>query len=285
MVRSPEVRALVLAAAASAVLSALGALSAQSAPPRTLRVGAPSPSASAPNASALSAACPPGTLPDQGACIPVPLDVTPGGAELAEERSQHRDRQGRYQEYDHIPKLPERPADYRAYRLPVPALPHQSFVTSGYDLDRPDAEQRRGAAFHAVGHGGIDIAQKRNAEVHLVRLEHQEGETEVLYVGPLFGNTVITRHALREGGVLREYLALYGHLERAASGLARGSVVSAGDVLGFVGDSGSPGVVHLHYEVRRVRSGFEARSLGAGDFTKNSRSVACDPRNVLEVAD
>lgn len=275
-------RALVLAAAASAVLSALGALSAERASPRILRVGAPAPSANTPGSRALSAACPPGTLPDQGACIPVPLGATFGGAELAEERNQHRDRQGRYQEYDHIPKLPERPADYRAYRLPVPALPHQSFVTSGYDLDRPDAEQRRGAAFHAVGHGGIDIAQKRNTDVHLVRLEHQEGDAEVLYVGPLFGNTVITRHAVREGGALREYLALYGHLERAASGLARGNILSGGEVVGFVGDSGSPGVVHLHYEVRRVRAGFEARTLGTGDFTKNSRSVACDPRNVLE---
>jgi murein DD-endopeptidase MepM/ murein hydrolase activator NlpD len=213
----------------------------------------------------------------------VPLTVAFGGTELAEARNQHRNRQGRYQEYDHIPKLPERPADYRAYRLPVAALPTQSFVTSGYDLDRPDAEQRRGPDFHAVGHGGIDIAQKRNAEVRLVRLEHQEGQAEVLYVGPLFGNTLVTRHAVREGGALREYLALYGHLERAATGLARGSSLSDGDVLGFVGDSGSPGVVHLHYEVRRVRAGFEARNLGTGDFTKNSRSVACDPRNVLEL--
>lgn len=214
----------------------------------------------------------------------MPLSVAFGGAELVEARNRHRDRQGRYREYDHIPKLPERPADYRAYRLPVAALPTQSFVTSGYDLDRPDTEQRRGPNFHAVGHGGIDIAQKRNAEVRLVRLEHQEGEAEVLYVGPLFGNTLVTRHAVREGGVLREYLALYGHLERAASGLARGSLLSTGDVLGFVGDSGSPGVVHLHYEVRRVRSGFEAKSLEPGDFTKNSRTVACDPRNVLELA-
>ena len=117
--------------------------------------------------------------------------------------------------------------------------------------------------------------------MHLVELEHQEGKSEVLYVGPLFGNTVVTLHTVREGGTVREYLALFGHLERAASTIARGTVLGAGDVLGFVGDSGSPGVVHLHYEVRRVREGYEGRKLEPGDINRNSRTVACDPRNVL----
>jgi murein DD-endopeptidase MepM/ murein hydrolase activator NlpD len=227
------------------------------------------------------AACPQGTLPDNRACVPVPLSDEQGGVSLPEERNAHRDRQGHWQEYDQIPRLPERPADYRQYRLPVPAPPEQSFVMSGYDLDRPDAEQRRGADMHAVGHGGIDIAQKRGTEVKLVRLEHQEGDTEVIYVGPLFGNTVVTRQVVREGGTLREYVVLYGHLERAASDVKRGTLLSEGTVLGFVGDSGSPGVVHLHYEARRVREGFDGRKLEPGEITKNSRTVACDPRNVL----
>ena len=154
-------------------------------------------------------------------------------------------------------------------------------MTSGYDLHLPDAEQRRGADLHAVGHGGIDIAQKRGTEVHLVRLEHQEGDASVVYVGPLFGNTVVTRHLVREGGLQREYVVLFGHLERAASTIARSTVVPDGTVLGFVGDSGSPGAVHLHYEARRVREGYEAMKLEPGDITKNSRTVACDPRNVL----
>jgi murein DD-endopeptidase MepM/ murein hydrolase activator NlpD len=274
------VRSLFALALASAVLSAVSAFAGRFAEPRVVRAGAP-PMASGSAASTLSAACPPGTLPDANACIPVPADGEAGGLALPEEQGAHRDRQGRWQEYDHIPRLPERPEDYRQYRLPVPAPAEQSFISSGYDLHLPDAQQRRGADLHAVGHGGVDIAQKRGTEVKLVPLEHQEGDATVLFVGPLFGNTVVTRHLVREGGVTREYVVLLGHLERAASTIARGSVVSDGTVLGFVGDSGSPGVVHLHYEARRVRAGYEALKLEPGDLTKNSRTVACDPRNVL----
>ncbi len=262
------------------MLSALSALAAKNEGSRLLRLAAASASSTS-AAPGMVAACPPGTLPDANACVPVPFGDATSGVALPEERNAHRDRQGRWQEYDNIPRLPERPADYHDYRLPVPALPDQSFVMSGYDLDRPDAEQRRGADFHAVGHGGIDIAQKRGAEVRLVRLEHQEGDTEVIYVGPLFGNTVVTRQLVREAGTLREYLVLHGHLERAASDLKRGALLNEGAVLGFVGDSGSPGVVHLHYEARRVRAGFDGRKLEPAEITKNSRTVACDPRNVL----
>lgn len=274
-------RSLVTLAFAAAVLSALSALAARHAPPRVLRIGAAPTGSAAGSVRDLNAACPPGTLPDARACIPVPFDDRSGGLALPEERNAHRDKQGRWQEYDHIPRLPERPEDYRQYRLPVPAPPEQSFVSSGYDLHLPDAEQRRGDDLHAVGHGGIDIAQKRGTEVRLVRLEHQEGDATVVHVGPLFGNTVVTRHLVREGGVQREYLVLHGHLDRAASTVARGNVVAEGAVLGFVGDSGSPGAVHLHYEVRRVRQGFDGMKLEVGEIAKNSRTVACDPRNVL----
>jgi murein DD-endopeptidase MepM/ murein hydrolase activator NlpD len=183
--------------------------------------------------------------------------------------------------YDQIPRRPERPADYARYRYPVEPLPGQSLLMSGYDLDRPDAEQRRGPDLSAVGHGGIDLAQRRGAEVRLVPLEHQEGDAEVIHVGELFGNTVVTLHRLREGGQLREYLVLHAHLDRPAGGLARGTFVRESAVLGYVGDSASPGVVHLHLEVRRVRDGLDAHALPPGQLTHNAKTVVCDPRNVL----
>jgi murein DD-endopeptidase MepM/ murein hydrolase activator NlpD len=163
----------------------------------------------------------------------------------------------------------------------VPPLAQQSFVTSGYDLDQPDEEQRRGAEMKAVGHGGIDLAQKRGTPVLLVALEHQVGDADVLFVGKLFGNSVVTHHALREGGGVRDYLVIHGHLEKPASGLAKGSALPAGAVVGYVGDSGSPGVVHLHLEVRRTREGVSIGALGPGELAHNSKTVACDPRNVL----
>ena len=231
-------------------------------------------------ASASAPACPERTLPDGGVCVPVP-DITLGGEALAEQRAAHHDRDGRLRVYDQIPRRPERPADYRKYQLPVPPLPQQSFVTSGYDLDLPDDEQRRGAEMKAVGHGGIDVAQKRGTPVALVPLEHQIGEADVLFVGKLFGNSVVTHHAVREANALRDYLVIHGHLEKPASGLARGQTVPAGTIIGYVGDSGSPGVVHLHVEVRRAREGIALNTLGPGELAHNSKTVACDPRNVL----
>lgn len=228
----------------------------------------------------LTSACPAGTLPDANVCIPVPSDSA-GGEELTSESNAHRERSGRWRIYDQIPRRPERPADYRRYRLPIPPLPGQSFVMSGYDLDLPDAEQRRGRELSAVGHGGIDIAQKRGTVVHLLNLEHQVGNAEVLHSGPLFGNSVVTRHTLREAGNLRDYVVIYGHLDGQAPGMRRGIQLAEGAPIGFVGDSGSPGVVHLHLEVRRVRPEVNASALGPGELTQNAKTVVCDPRNVL----
>jgi len=227
--------------------------------------------------------CPRRTLPDGGVCVPVP-DMNGGGEALAEQRAQHHDRDGHLRIYDQIPRRPERPADYRKYQLPVPPLPQQSFVTSGYDLDLPDDEQRRGAEMKAVGHGGIDLAQKRGTPVALVALEHQVGDADVLFVGKLFGNSVVTHHTVREQSTLRDYLVIHGHLEKPASGLARGATLPAGAIVGYVGDSGSPGVVHLHVEVRRAREGVALNALAPGELTHNSKTVACDPRNVLPLS-
>ena len=115
----------------------------------------------------------------------------------------------------------------------------------------------------------------------LVALEAQQGAAEVLFVGELFGTTVATSHTVREGDRLRQYVALYGHLERAA--ITPGAKLEAGDVLGAAGDSGSPGIVHLHFEIRQVRE-----NVSLGDVARDPRrlvnaavSVACDPRNVV----
>ncbi|HVY26735.1 MAG TPA: M23 family metallopeptidase [Polyangiaceae bacterium] len=261
------------------VVSAAGAAPADAA----ARPGGPTVAATAitPNAEpTLGPACPAGTLPDGGVCVPVP-DVTLGGEALAEQRAAHHDRFGHLRVYDQIPRRPERPADYRKYRLPVAPLAQQSFVTSGYDLDLPDEEQRRGAELKAVGHGGIDLAQKRGTPVALVPLEHQVGDADVLFVGKLFGNSVVTHHAVREQGALRDYLVIHGHLEKPAANIARGSTVPDGTIIGYVGDSGSPGVVHLHLEVRRAREGVSLSALGPGELAHNAKTVACDPRNVL----
>ena len=229
-----------------------------------------------------NAPCPRGTLPDGNVCVPVP-DPEAGRQALAEAQNEHHDRSGRLRVYDQIPRSPERPKDFREYRLPIPPPGKQGFVGSGYDLDRPDAEQRRGAELSAVGHGGVDLAQARGTPVRLVNLEQQVGDAVVLGAGHLFGNSVVTVHTLREAGALREYLVIYGHLDSVAPGIAAGQAVKADSLLGYVGDSDSPGIVHLHLEVRRAREGVDAAHLALGQITQNAKTVACDPRNVLEL--
>lgn len=229
-----------------------------------------------------AAGCPPGTAPDHDACVHLTRGASDGAFAPAIANT-HHERSGRLAQYEQIPRLPDRPSDYDAYRYPVPpGLPNGHHVVSGYDLDRPDEAQRRGRTLSHVGHGGVDLPQAKGTPIANVVLEHQEGDAEVLYTGRLFGTTVLARHSLREGGRLRDYIVLYGHLESIAPGVAPGTLLKEGDRVGGVGDTGSPELVHLHYEVRRVREDVDVAKIPAGaPLIAESVSVVCDPRNVL----
>jgi murein DD-endopeptidase MepM/ murein hydrolase activator NlpD len=229
--------------------------------------------------------CPQGTLPDGDVCVHLPSPDSDDEPDAPAFANAHHERSGRWLIYDQIPRRPDRPADYDAYRYPIPpGLPGGHSVVSGYDLDRPDEAQRRGWRLHAVGHGGVDLPQAKGTPIDAVPLEHQQGDADVIYVGPLFGTTVVTRNTLREGGQLRDYLVLFGHLDAPAPNLAAGAVLKTGDLVGTVGDTGSPELVHLHFEVRRVREGVDVKKtalLGPAQLLTNAVSIVCDPRNVL----
>jgi murein DD-endopeptidase MepM/ murein hydrolase activator NlpD len=274
---------LVRASLGVAALAFLGGF----APPRLARYATPAPAppspGPAPAPKAKAPLCPAGTLPDAGVCVDFLHAFDDEGTELVARSNWHLDRRGRIETYDQVPRLPERAADFNAYRYPVasPNRPGGSFVISGYDLDRPNEAQRRGARIHAVGHGGVDLMAPRGAEVRLVTLEHQDGEAEVLHAGRLVGTCVVTRHLVREGGRLRTYLVVYGHLDGIAPGLVAGRPTREGDLLGFVGDTGSEGLVHLHLEVRRVREEREGSPTAPGHVMDQAWTIAVDPRNVL----
>jgi murein DD-endopeptidase MepM/ murein hydrolase activator NlpD len=270
---------LVRASIGVAAHSALSAL----APPRASARRPPSAPAPAARAPAPPPLCPRGTLPDGGACVDFLHAFDDEGEELVARSNWHIDRRGRVETYDQVPRLPERAADFSAYRFPVatPDRPGVPFVMSGYDLDRPNESQRRGRHIHAVGHGGVDLTAPRGAPVRLVTLEHQDGEADVIHAGHLVGTCVVTRHALREGGRLRTYLVVYGHLDGIAPGLGPGQPAREGDLLGFVGDTGSEGLVHLHLEVRRVRDDREGKPIAPGHIMDQAWTIAVDPRNVL----
>jgi murein DD-endopeptidase MepM/ murein hydrolase activator NlpD len=229
--------------------------------------------------------CPAGRLPDGDACVHLPTDDD-DSPDAPVAQNAHYERSGHYAIYDQIPRRPDRPSDYDAYRYPVPpGVAGGHYVLSGYDLDRPDRSQRRGWTLHAVGHGGVDLPDPKGTPIALVALEHQQGDADVVYAGPLFGTTVVTRQTVREAGQLRDYLVLYGHMDRISPGISAGSRVHEGDVIGFVGDTGSPELVHLHLETRRVRDGVDVTKKHAGDLLQSAVSVVCDPRNILQLRD
>mgnify|MGYP006281039501 FL=1 len=58
-----------------------------------------------------------------------------------------------------------------------------------------------------------------------------------------YGNVVVLRHQSR-------YTTWYGHLSGFAKGVSRGTRVSQGQVIGYVGMTGLATGPHLHYEFR-----------------------------------
>jgi murein DD-endopeptidase MepM/ murein hydrolase activator NlpD len=208
--------------------------------------------------------------------LPVPADRCDGLPLPAIMANSHRQNDGVRVEYEQIARRPNRPVSYNAYLYPVAA----PIMVSGYDLDKPDGLQRRGS-MPSVGHGGADLVVARGTPIRAVPLEEQMGDAEVLYVGHLFGNTVITRHVVRECGLSRDYIVIMGHLEAAAAGVFRGRKLYPGEVVGYVGDSASPRLVHLHLEVRRMRDGIDAWGVIGWELKAREISTVTDPRNLL----
>lgn len=281
-----KVHPLVLGAAAAAILAALGTLERPATQAAAAVVGPAQVRGAAGEPAPLGALCGPRTIPDGEACVPLPAPGAPieERGELRAAKGAHPSAQARAEIYDQIPRLPERPAEHEAYLYPIGSPEAPPRLLSGYDLDRPAPEQRQGAEFHETGHGGLDLAGNRGDPVRLIALEHQEGNVEVAFVGELFGITVATSHMLQEAGRLRHYVVLHGHLDRPGPGIVAGAKVAPGDTIGFVGDSGSPGIVHLHLEVRQVREGVNLAAIELGRLADNATSVPCDPRNVLPLA-
>jgi murein DD-endopeptidase MepM/ murein hydrolase activator NlpD len=189
--------------------------------------------------------------------------------------NEHTEHDGTRTRYDLVPLAPDRPTAYEAYVYPVP--PADPVVTSGFDLHLPDARQRRGNPKNPVGHGGLDLTRRIGVPVTSVPFESQVGPTRVVFTGMLFGRTIATLHERTDG----RYVALHGHLSEIAPGVTPGATVEPGALLGAVGDSWTPGVPHLHYEVRYIRSGVDPWTLEGTALWDNTRSVPCDPRNVL----
>ncbi|MDE0609746.1 MAG: peptidoglycan DD-metalloendopeptidase family protein [Anaerolineaceae bacterium] len=101
-------------------------------------------------------------------------------------------------------------------------------------------------------HHGVEFVNARHTEVLAAASGsvYFAGDDSVRQFGPTtryYGNLVVLQHDRRtpQGQAL---FTLYGHLESLV--VATGEQVSAGDLLGQVGDSGIASGPHLHFEVR-----------------------------------
>jgi murein DD-endopeptidase MepM/ murein hydrolase activator NlpD len=88
-------------------------------------------------------------------------------------------------------------------------------------------------------HKGVDFAAATGTPIHAA------GDGEVEFQGQQtgYGNFIVLKH-------WSNYSTAYGHMSRFAPGIHKGSHVSQGDVIGYVGMTGWATGPHLHYEFR-----------------------------------
>jgi len=109
-----------------------------------------------------------------------------------------------------------------------------SRVTSGFSIRR----------FHPLlkkwrAHKGVDYGAPTGTRVRATG----DGVVESAGQQNGYGNVVVLRH---KGGIS----TLYAHLSKFGAGIHRGTRVSQGDIIGYVGATGWATGPHLHYEFR-----------------------------------
>jgi len=127
------------------------------------------------------------------------------------------------------------------YYTPEGKSTHKSFLRSPLEFSRVSSGFSV-ARFHPVlqrmrAHKGVDFAAPTGTRIKA------SADAVVDFVGQKggYGNVIILKHA---NGVS----TLYGHLSRFAPELRRGSKITQGQMIGFVGMSGVATGPHLHYE-------------------------------------
>ncbi len=119
---------------------------------------------------------------------------------------------------------------------PTPLAIPVAGVTADQLIDTYGADRAAGRS-----HQGIDIAAAQGTPVVAVA----DGTVLKLFLSDEGGIT------LYQIGTDDRTIYYYAHLDRYADGVGEGDEVRAGDVLGYVGDSGNAGAgnYHLHFEV------------------------------------
>lgn len=90
-----------------------------------------------------------------------------------------------------------------------------------------------------MGHKGVDYAAPTGTPIHSTA----DGTVEFAGQQRGYGNVVIIKH-------FGKYSTVYAHQSRIAPGIKKGSKVSQGQLIGYVGSTGWATGPHLHYEFR-----------------------------------
>jgi murein DD-endopeptidase MepM/ murein hydrolase activator NlpD len=127
------------------------------------------------------------------------------------------------------------------YYTPEGKSLHKSFLRSPLEFSRISSGFSLGR-FHPIlqkmrAHKGVDYAAPTGTRIKA----SADGVVDFVGVKGGYGNVIILRHA---NGIS----TVYGHLSRFAAGLRKGTRISQGEIIGFVGMSGMATGPHLHYE-------------------------------------
>jgi murein DD-endopeptidase MepM/ murein hydrolase activator NlpD len=144
-----------------------------------------------------------------------------------------------------------------------------SRVTSGFT----------NARYHPIlkewrAHKGIDYGAPIGTRVRATA----DGAVEFVGKQGGYGNLIVLKH---QG----QYATVYGHLSAFAKGLHKGSKISQGDIIGFVGMTGMATGPHLHYEFKvagvqrnplsiALPTAFPVAAQYRMDFAKQSKQLA-----------
>jgi murein DD-endopeptidase MepM/ murein hydrolase activator NlpD len=111
---------------------------------------------------------------------------------------------------------------------------HRARISSGF-----------GIRFHPISkcnklHKGVDYAAVTGTPI----LAAGNGVVQVMRYGAGYGKYLAIKHN-------NQYSTLYAHMSRFKPGIKRGMAVKQGQVIGYVGSTGSATGAHLHYEIRK----------------------------------
>lgn len=121
------------------------------------------------------------------------------------------------------------------------ASTQRAFIRTPVDGSRISSRFNPGRKHPVTGkvrpHRGVDYAAPSGTPIK------STGSGKVVFAGKKggYGNTVIIQHGSR-------YRTLYAHLRGFSKGLAKGTEVKQGQIVGYVGSTGLSTGPHLHYE-------------------------------------